>query len=285
MPTNLPPIARALVLLAVCAASPAGAALLETLRFPAADGATELTAYLWRPAGTGPHAAVIMLHGRAGAYSSAARGVYDASTLSRRHVQWGEFWAAQGYLALHVDSFGPRGYAAGFGAHSYRQRPPAVDEQTVRPLDAYGALDYLRSRGDVRGDRIGIFGWSNGAMAVLAALAQPPAGGNGFRAAAALYPGCRAQEGGAYRPYAPMLMLLAGADREVSPGVCRRLAERLRAGSDAFESVLYAGADHAYDDPAAVRQSSAANRAATTDSFLRAERFFARHLQTAGAQP
>jgi dienelactone hydrolase len=285
MPTNLHPVARALTLVVACAVTQACAALPETVRFPSRDGATELTGYLWHPAPPGPHAAVIMMHGRSGAYSSAARGSYNAFTLSRRHVQWGEFWAARGYLALHVDSFGPRGYAGGFAARTYSARPAAVDEQTVRPLDAYGALDYLLNRDDVQPGRIAVFGWSNGAMAVLAALGKLPSGGRGFAAAAVLYPGCRAQAATAYRPYAPLLMLLAGADREVSAEVCRQLAERLRAGTDDFEYALFAGADHAYDDPAQARQASVANRTASDDTRVRVERFFERHLRADGARP
>jgi dienelactone hydrolase len=71
------------------------------------------------------HPAVVMLHGRTGPYSSRVnkdctfvrRGTpspCDASTLSKRHLEWGEFWAERGYVALHVDSFGPRGKAHGF---------------------------------------------------------------------------------------------------------------------------------------------------------------------------
>ena len=65
----------------------------------------------------GPHPprtpAVVMMHGRAGVYSSLAKGRYDASTLSKRHQQWGRIWAKQGYLAILVDGFGPRGYPSG----------------------------------------------------------------------------------------------------------------------------------------------------------------------------
>jgi dienelactone hydrolase len=62
---------------------------------------------------------------------------------------WGRFWADRGYAALLADSFGPRGYANGFPIHSYDERPEAVNKVTVRPLDAYAALAYLRSRADI----------------------------------------------------------------------------------------------------------------------------------------
>lgn len=260
---------------------------ITTLHFPSNDGKTRLTGYLWQPQGEGPFPAVVMLHGRAGSYSTAAKGVYDASTLTQRHRSWGEFWAARGYLALHVDSFGPRGYAQGFPLHSYQNRPEAVSEQTVRPLDAYGALQYLRSRSDVIATRIGVQGWSNGAMTVLAALggATPgivqPNPQSGFRAALALYPGCREQEKQDYVPYAPLLMLLAADDEEVSPVVCRRFGERTMARGGKLEFVVYSGAQHAFDDPGGRKQANEANRAATIDARQRAEQFFATHLHDA----
>ena len=81
----------------------------KTVHFMSDDGKTKLTGYLWLPQARGPHPAVVMMHGRHGAYSSLAHGVYDAHTLTKRHKMWGEFWAERGYVALHVDGFGPRG--------------------------------------------------------------------------------------------------------------------------------------------------------------------------------
>src|SRR5271154_5247901 len=101
------------------------------------QGQVQLVGYLFLPANTkGRVAAIVMMHGRAGPYSSLADGVYDATTLSKRHMFWGQFWADHGYVALLVDSFSPRGYAKGFPAHSYDERPDAVNEVTVRPFDA-----------------------------------------------------------------------------------------------------------------------------------------------------
>src|SRR4051812_10989980 len=84
----------------------AQSALPKRVTFPSADGKTTLIGYLYLPrAQAGRVPAVVMMHGRAGAYSSAANGVYDASTLSKRHKAWGELWVAQGYAALMVDGF------------------------------------------------------------------------------------------------------------------------------------------------------------------------------------
>jgi carboxymethylenebutenolidase len=77
------------------AAPPPILPLAERVTFPSADGATMLVGYMFRPQGAfaAKMPAVIMMHGRAGAYSSAADGDYGATTLSRRHQQWGHLWA------------------------------------------------------------------------------------------------------------------------------------------------------------------------------------------------
>jgi len=282
--------------LGVLTAAGALAATPDTVKFSSRDGKTELVGYLFTPGTPGPHPAVVMLHGRGGPYSSNRPGVMASDNLTARHRMWGAFWAARGYLALHVDSFGPRGYAQGFPKHSYDSRPAAVNEQTVRPLDAYGALDYLRSRKDVMADRIGLHGWSNGGMTLLAAVSpnaprvSPELAAralltaltpqNGFRAALAQYPGCRMQRDQAgYRNYTPLLLLVAEDDDEVSPKVCAALAAQLKQRGADIEFHEYAGAHHAYDDPGKTKQSHAPNKAALEDTLRRAETFFRKHLQ------
>ena len=137
------------------------------------DGHTTLVGYVFAPHGKAGRApAIVMMHGRAGAYSSEANGRYDASTLSKRHRMWGELWASLGYVAILVDGFGPRGFPHGFPRFSYDQRPESLNEITVRPLDAYGGLAYLRTRRDVIADHVGLQGWSNGGSATLASMAE-----------------------------------------------------------------------------------------------------------------
>src|SRR6201996_3930948 len=168
-----------LALVSALIAIPTAHAAPETVFFKSADGTTEIVGYLFRPAGAGPHPAIVMLHRRGRAYSSndnagctfVQRGTAsacNAATLSKRHLMWGEFWAARGVLALLPDSFGPRGKAHGFGrfTHDDPDRDD-VNEKTVRPLDAEGALAYLRGRTDVDAQRIFLQGWSNGGSTAL----------------------------------------------------------------------------------------------------------------------
>jgi len=270
--------------LSLCAQSvPARGA--ETVHFRSGDGQTDLIGYLFRPSGPGPHAAVVMLHGRGGPYSSLAKGVYNADTLSERHKFWGEFWASHGYVALLVDSFGPR-YWRGFPKASYDDRPSEVSEQTVRPLDAYGALAYLRNRPDVIRDRIGLQGWSNGAMAALATMSSRapgisnPSPTGGFRAALVFYPGCGMEAiQGSYLPYAPVQMFVGTDDAEVSSKRCLTWEKRVQAAGGSIDLIVYDGAEHDFDDPSASRQRNVSNAAATRDAVHRAEEFFGRNLK------
>jgi len=292
--------AAAAVILFVLASSPAAigqSALPDRVTFPSLDGHTTLVGYVYtardksgHPNAAAPAPAVVMMHGRAGAYSSLANGKYDATTISQRHRMWAELWAEQGYVAILVDGFGPRGYPHGFPRFSYDTRPAELDEVTVRPLDAYGAAKYLRTRSDVIADRIGLQGWSNGGSTTLSSMAEIAADTpgaamlgpkTGFRAALAFYPACglkgRFDDG--YRPYAPVRVLQGDADEEVSPKRCARLVDKSRAHGGDIEITLYPGATHDFDDPGRRRQSVEANRAAKAEAMPRAEAFFAAQLQ------
>lgn len=296
MPTRMRYLAGLVAVLSatwVAVASAAGAEP-ERVTFLSADGNTTLTGYLYKRArpGSGRAPAVVMMHGRAGAYSQLANGIYNASTLSMRHQAWGQLWAENGYVALLVDGFGPRGFAKGFPRFSYDSRPPELDEVTIRPLDAYGALAYLRSRPDVLPDRIGLLGWSNGGSATIAAMSvetpgiRAPTPASGFRAALAFYPACGLKgyfEAG-YRPYAPVRVFMGAADEEVSPQRCSALVEKSRVNGGDIQIRLYEGATHSFDDPGRKRQSVQANADATDDAVKRAVSFFKEALAAVPAR-
>jgi dienelactone hydrolase len=262
----------------------------ETVHFPSLDGRTRLVGYLFKPQRrtAGPAPAMVLLHGRAGPYSSLAHGRYDASTLSKRHVMWARFWSERGCYALVVDSFGPRGLAAGFAAGTHEQRPAEINEVTVRPLDAYGGLQFLaRYRGQIDPGRIGLQGWSNGGSATLATMAAStlrsislPASA-GFRAALAFYPGCglddRFNDG--YAAYAPVRILIGTSDEEVSPQSCELLVkDNHRPGNDVAITV-YPRATHDFDDPGEKRQSVAANAVAFADAMTKSNAFMGQYLR------
>lgn len=208
----------------------------QTVYFPSADGKTELVGYLFTPVTPGPYPAVVMLHGRGGPYSANINAACsqvgrdqkspcDATNLSKRHMMWGEYWAAHGYVALHVDSFGPRGRGHGYGrgTHGDPDRD-AVNELTVRPLDATGALTYLVQRKDILPNHVMLQGWSNGGSTALNVMlrqtqSNATAATPEFRAALAFYPGCgpRALASQRYQANSPIWIFWVLTTRKYRP--------------------------------------------------------------------
>jgi carboxymethylenebutenolidase len=257
----------------------------QTVYFPSADGRTDIVGYLLAPAGGGRHPAIVLLHGRAGPYSSnvnaqcttVGRGVSspcNASTLSKRHKMWTEYWVQRGYVVLLVDSFGPRGRAHGYGrgTHDDADRED-VNERTVRPLDAEGALAFLVARNDVQPNRVMLQGWSNGGSTTLNVMyrqAESKSAAVRFRGALAFYPGCgpRALLSQHYRTDTELWVFVGSDDEEVSPKICADVMKRASGGP--VNLIWYDGATHDFDDPGTSRQSVPANRAAQADALRQA---------------
>jgi carboxymethylenebutenolidase len=267
-------------LLSVAAASAAP----QTVYFRSADNRTALVGYLFEPTTPSPWPAIVMLHGRGGPYSSNDNGdctsvgagvtsPCDATTLSRRHVMWGEYWAARGYLALLPDSFGPRGKAYGFGRFTHDDPDRAdVNELTVRPLDAEGALAYLRGRGDVIGSHIFLQGWSNGGSTALNVMIRQGGKTSGYHGALVFYPGCgkTALLAPTISTATPIAMFLGADDEEVSPQICQHVADGSRQSGSRIDVTVYPGATHDFDEPSSRRQSAPGNQAAMDDALVKA---------------
>ena len=174
-------------------------------------------------------------------------------------------------LALLPDSFGPRGKAHGFGrfTHDDPDRED-VNEKTVRPLDAEGALAWLRGRDGVDARRIFLQGWSNGGSTALNVMIRQGARDAGFRAALAFYPGCgkEALLDDKVTTTAPIAMFMGTADEEVSPLICQHVVNR--SIGTTFAVSLYIGATHDFDDPGEKRQGVPANVTAKADAMKKA---------------
>ena len=156
---------------------------------------------------------------------------------------------------------------------------------------------------------MGLMGGSHGGSTTLAALAAADGDGDplaraqrgGFAAAVALYPGCRARYGGwrpdadgAYRPVAPLLILIGDRDDWTPAAPCEALVRSTRDGPHPAEIVVYPGARHSFDSDRPVRyvatrvnMNAPGGRGATTggdpqawaDSIRRVTEFFDRTLR------
>jgi dienelactone hydrolase len=129
-------------------------------------------------------------------------------------VQW---LATEGYVALVVDSFTPRGVSTDSGGLTGE-----------RVCDAFGALAYLRSLAFVESNRIGAMGWSLGGGVALLASGEmfadhAPAPGS-FRAVVAFYPAC------ALTDAAEIKVRFCSCSQPGTPGLRRSGACGLRTG-------------------------------------------------------
>ena len=217
----------------------------ELVHFPSLDAqSTQLDGYLYAAPGLGRHPALVFMHGCGGLLTKSGK-------IEGRAVAWAGRFNDLGVTVLMVDGFTPRNHGemcapAHFVASIYQ----------ARPYDAYGALRYLQARGDIRPDRVGLMGWSQGGGAVLNTIrASSPARlaagqGEPFRAAVAFYPAScsRKRQGGDWSSPVPLLVLLGGKDVWIPLGDCEDLLEHAAAGTQVGWHV-YDGAYHDFDWP------------------------------------
>jgi dienelactone hydrolase len=265
---RLPTAALAVALLllaAACSGAPRSAAAPGDRTRP-----VPVSAQVYQPSGPGPFPALVLLHGSTGVLPY--------------HHDWARWLAREGYVALVVDSFGPRGVTRDGGALTGE-----------RVGDAFGALAFARSLPFVDGGRVGAMGWSLGAGVALLAGGElfagraPPPGT--FAVVVAFYPACAHTD--ASELMAPALLLLGDADTWTPAERCVQTAHALLARGHPVEWTVYAGATHGFDfgrggaSPAPINVGGHELRhdaGATADAEQRVREFLGRHLR-APARP
>jgi dienelactone hydrolase len=196
----------------------------------------EISGVLVRPAGPGPFPAVVQLHGCTG--------------IEAESYRWARWFARHGYVALVVDSFGPRRLKG--NCRTEQTEPPI----TARLDDAFGALRHLQSLPFVEPDRVGAIGWSQGGVYAMTVVNGPsleraarrgvalPA--VGFRAAIGVYPGgCSSLV--KERAIRPLLVLIGGADDWTPAAPCEEMVTAMRSRGADVSIVVYPGAYHFFD--------------------------------------
>ncbi|MBV9829632.1 MAG: dienelactone hydrolase family protein [Alphaproteobacteria bacterium] len=254
-----------------------------------AQPSVELDGYLFRPPGEGRHPAIVFLHGCGGLLSR------SAGTILQREQAWAAEFNRRGYVVLMVDSFRPRGIEQMCAPATYNESVAAQ-----RPKDAYAALGYLQAQPFIRGDRIGVIGWSQGGGTVLwtipaQGLGRPAALPQGdFRAAVAFYPALcndRRQPAG-WTTSIPLLVLTGAADVWTPLAPCQSFLQSAASRGAPVELQAYPGAYHDFDSPNqplreypqyrmtnGVVPILATDPAARADAFARVPAFLARYLE------
>ena len=181
-----------------------------------------------RPAGQGPHPALLFVSGCSG---------FTPHEAPHHYGRVADEFAARGYVVIFVDYLGARGREICGGAV-----PPADVAEDILAAAAYAGPS--RSSARPRSTSSAGPGGGSGVLSVIATLpASAPAP---FRKAVAYYPECYV--GTPWGVKIPLLMLLAGKDDMSSTWACEQLAKRL-GGDFPLEVRVYPEARHAFDVP------------------------------------
>jgi dienelactone hydrolase len=202
---------------------------------------------MYKPSGNGPFPALVLQH-QCGGLRNATGSWQNQSML-----EWAKTAVQRGYVALIIDSMGPRGVdTLCFGAK-------AGVNYARASRDALLAAAHLKKFDFVDKERIAHAGYSWGAMVsmVLSGKTWGDALGDGTRFAAAVsfYPGCfsiRPQTGPAYELInpdidKPLLVLMGGLDLETPPSECVPKLEAVKSAGRPVQWHVYPEATHCWD--------------------------------------
>jgi dienelactone hydrolase len=224
-----------------------------------------LTGKLTKPQGDGPFPALVCLHGCGG--------------ISKRDDHWVETLSNWGYVALQVDSFGPRGRSN--VCTDIKLIPPEI-----RAQDAYDAKAFLAGFPFVNKDKIAVMGWSHGGWTTIYTISPKITIENKldpFRAAIAFYPYCDLPLS---KLDAPLLILIGEYDDWTPARMCSQMMA-FRKATDKIILKTYPKVYHNFDaegtdgyvQSARDRHRLLYNSEATADATFRVKEFLGEYLK------
>lgn len=181
---------------------------------------------VFRPAGDGPHPAVIFLPGCVGFAPDFAPKNAERQTEDLR---------GRGFVVVWADYLGRRNLTTCLG----------ISKAEIG-RDAVAAASWLRAQPYIDANRITAMGWTTGGGAVLQALADHSANNLGFTRAIVYYPNCIAL--GPWSNPIPVLVLQAASDN-VAPNDRCNIAFKNPSLKGSLKVVIYPGAHHGFDIP------------------------------------
>jgi dienelactone hydrolase len=224
----------------------------EKVRFDSADRpggkALSLSAIWVRAAavnGQTRKPTIVAMHSCGGLYSLIRR---DKSLMTPRNVAMVRELRNAGYNVLLPDSLTPRGMNS-ICTESLQQRELSA---VVQARDIQGALRWVARQDEADPARIVLLGWGHGGSAVMKALtAAPERGMPQPRAAIAFYPDCTqfAKPHAAYKPAAPLLMLMGEEDDWAPVAPCAALAGKSGKDAQMLKLIAYPDSYHEFDAP------------------------------------
>ncbi len=217
------------------------------------------------PKGEGPFPAIVLLHGCRGHLSDNVA----------RH--WPDYLTGLGYAVFVVDSYGPR------GTNFCNQNSWLLNTGVViQAEDALGALDYLATLPSVDANRVGVMGFSTGAVAInryIVTFVRKTTEAANFKAAIAMYGTCWGISS-SYNADSVPLMVIAGEKDVYHAPACISAAEYL----PDIEVHVLPDAYHAFDSRSASGRTDPGghymrySKLATNKARQPTKEFFAKHL-------
>ena len=200
---------------------------------------------VYKPEGEGPFPGIVLFH-QCGGLGSSRRP-------NQSMLDWAKQAVSHGYVALLIDSFGPRGVDnVCFGPKGGVNFPRGVK-------DALQAAEQLSKFPFVDNKRIALAGYSWGAMVGVLASGKhwrtTLAPGQRFDAVVSFYPGCRTitpPSGPSYEIVqpdidGPLMVLMGEEDNEAPPGECVTRLNSVKASDPLVEWHIYPGTTHCWD--------------------------------------
>lgn len=195
---------------------------------------------IYKPDGTGPFPALVLLH--------TCGGLQDHVFIAAKNA------LQRGYVVYIIDSFTQRSV----DSVCMSWKNGVTFARGVR--DVLLAAEQLRTLSFVSKNKVAMVGFSWGGIVGLLAANQEgirAAGGNPFNAVTVFYPVCQLFPGGSIPPYSvvssqiktPLLVLMGGKDTEAPPEECLRELQPAKQSGAAIHWHIYENAYHVWDSP------------------------------------
>jgi len=230
-----------------------------------------------KPEGNGPFPTIIGFHA-----GHIMRN--EAGRIPKGYEDWADYLAGLGYATILVDSFSPRGILTQDDIASTRFTLWGSE----RAGDVLVSLEEARKLSYVDVNQLALFGWSNGAWAIMDLFVMDPPNAlptnlktstdqslAGVKAAVLFYPYCnfpaKSRSHGWFQDI-EVLMLMGGRDRVTE--ACLEIATILKDNDQPVSTQVYPTAGHSFD-AAYEELPNSHNPEATSDARERVKKFLA----------
>jgi len=223
------------------------------------SGDETVSAMLYTPGGRGPFPAVMVIHASTG--------------LTDQIKEWAHRLSGEGYAVLAIDLYRGKTVESHEDGAVLAGTVPAGRRE--RDIDA--AMRFLRSRSDVRADRIGALGWCAGGGSVFRLVMRDTA----LKAAAIHYGRVSSDTTLLRKVRTPVLGIFGGKDPTIPTDTVSAFQRQMERLGKSVEITIYPEAGHAFEFPHITHgpASNGYHPVEAADAWRRTVEFFALQLK------